>query len=337
MKGKAVPWQPRVAFEGSLLAQKEADLGFKAPGRLASIKAKVGDKVTAGRVLATLETSEAQAQLAAAEAQLAAAEAQAALAEDSAKRTAQVVESGAQSAAVGVQAEKQKQLAAAQAKAARAQGDLARTTLGNHALSAPFAGTIVRAPNAPGAVVQPGAPLFHLADLSILKLVGTVSPDDARFVKIGTPIDVLGDDGKTVVAKGKVTAVVPALDAATKRLPVEATIANEGTEPLIAGTIVRASLVGAAPVNVLSYPHTVLRPGSQNQVLVVRQGKLAVQPIDHVVAPDGSLLVRKGITAEDDVVLQPWPEATEGQAVTLATLPTPPTAAAKGEKAGATP
>src|SRR5262245_51684691 len=111
LRGGAATWDPAVPFEGTLSAQKEADLGFKAPGRLAQIRAKVGDKVRAGQVLATLSVDEAQAQLAAAQAQLAAARAQAALATDSAKRTAQVVATGAQSEAAGVQAEKQKQLA----------------------------------------------------------------------------------------------------------------------------------------------------------------------------------------------------------------------------------
>ena len=322
VRGTATSWQPAVPFEGSLSAQKDADLGFKTPGRLAQIKVKVGDRVPAGRVLATLETGEAQAQLAAVQAQLVAAQAQAALASDGARRTALVVQSGAQSEAAGVQAEKQKQLAEAQMNAAHAQSDLARTALANHTLQAPFAGTITRAPTAPGAVVAPGAALFHLADLSTLKLVGTVSPDDARLVKVGTEVQVLGDDGQTVVAHGKVSAIIPSLDAATKRLPVEATVANErdteGREPLLAGAVVRATLKGAAPVTVLSFPHTILRPGSQNEVLVVRAGKLAVRPIEHVVAPDGSLLVRRGIDPQDDVVLAPWPEAHTGQVVTLA-------------------
>jgi RND family efflux transporter MFP subunit len=322
VRGRSMSWQAAVPFEGSLSAHKDADLGFKTPGRLAQIKVKVGDRVAVGRVLATLETGEAEAQLAAAEAQLAAAQAQSALANDGARRTALMVKSGAQSEAVGVQAEKQRQLAEAQMNAVRAQGDLARTALTNHTLQAPFAGTITRAPTAPGAVVAPGAPLFHLADLGTLKLVGTVSPDDARLVKVGTAVEVLSDDGRSVVASGKVSAIIPALDAATKRLPVEATINNdrnpEGREPLLAGAVVRATLKGAVPITVLAFPHTVLRPGTQNEVLVVRDGKLAVRQIEHVIAADGDLLVRRGLDAKDDVVLLPWPEAHEGQVVTLA-------------------
>ncbi|HEY0714253.1 MAG TPA: efflux RND transporter periplasmic adaptor subunit, partial [Polyangia bacterium] len=269
VRGTSTPWQPVVPFEGSLSAQREADLGFKTPGRLARIHVKVGDRVTAGKTLATLETNEAQAQLTAAQAQMAAAEAQAALAADAARRTAQVVKSGAQSEATGVQAEKQNQLAEAQMNAARAQAELARTSLANHNLQAPFAGIVTKAPTAPGSVVAPGVPLFHVADLGTLKLVGTVSPDDARFVQVGTPVEIQSDDGKAVLAKGQVSAVVPALDAQTKRLPVEATVANNPEQPLLAGALVRAVLRGGASVTVLSYPHTVLRPGSQNEVLVV--------------------------------------------------------------------
>jgi membrane fusion protein (multidrug efflux system) len=318
VRGKVTPWQPVVPFEGSLSAQREADLGFKAPGRLARIMAKVGDRVPAGKTLATLEPNEAQAQLAAAQAQVAAAEAQAALAADAARRTAQVVKSGAQSEATGVQAEKQNQLAEAQMSAARAQAELARTSLTNHTLLTPFAGIVTRAPSAPGAVVAPGVPLFHIADLATLKLVGTVNPDDARFVKVGTPVEIRSDDGKTILAKGQVSAVVPALDAQTKRLPVEATIANNPNEPLLAGSLVRAVLRGGKTVDVLAYPHTVLRPGSQNEVLIVHSGKISVRHIEHTVAEDGTLLVRKGLSPEDEVLLTPWPEAQEGQVVTIA-------------------
>jgi RND family efflux transporter MFP subunit len=320
VRGAATPWDPAVPFEGTLSAAKEADLGFKAPGRLAQIKVKVGDKVRAGQLLATLSVEEARAQLAAAQAQLAAARAQEALAADAAKRTAQVVATGAQSEAAGVQAEKQKQLAQAQLEAAAAQANLARTALANHTLTAPFAGTITRAPNAPGAVVAPGLPLFHLADLATLKLTGTVTAEDARVVKTGAAVEVLGDGAgsKQVIARGAVTAVVPALDPATKRVPVEASVANDGAEPLLAGTLVRATLRGGKPVTVLSYPQAVLRPGSQNEVLVAAGGKLAVRRIDHVVATDGSLLVRRGLSPDDQVVARPWPEAADGTAVVVA-------------------
>src|SRR5262245_25554707 len=69
-------WKPKVTLEGTLKPAHESDLAFKVPGRLQSVRAKLGDKVRAGEALATLEAHEAEAQLKAAEAQVRAAEAQ---------------------------------------------------------------------------------------------------------------------------------------------------------------------------------------------------------------------------------------------------------------------
>jgi RND family efflux transporter MFP subunit len=313
-------WVPRLPLEGSLTPLREADLGFKVPGKLASIKVKVGDKVRAGQVLATLEENEAAVQLQAAQAQLQAAEAQAALAADSARRTESVVSSGAQSEAVGVQAREQRKLAEAQRDAARAQVEAARRSRVNHTLNAPFAGTVTRVPSAPGAVVAPGVPLFHLSDLSTLKLVGTVTESDAPHAKVGATVEVLSHAGDEAVARGKVAAVVPALDPQTKRVPVEVLIAA-GESPLLAGSLVRARIVGGQVVSVLKLPAGVLRPGSQDEVLVVNGGKLSVRRVEHSVAPDGALLVRRGLTSEDAVVAKPWPEAREGLAVRVGARP----------------
>jgi RND family efflux transporter MFP subunit len=324
VRGEPVSWVPRVPLEGSLSPQREAELGFKVPGRLAAIKVKVGDRIRAGQVLATLDVAEAAVQLQAAEAQLAAAEAQAALAGDAARRTETVVSSGAQSEAVGVQAREQRKLAEAQRDAARAQVEAARRAHGNHTLAAPFAGTITRVPPAPGAVVAPGAPLFHLSDLSILKLVGTVSESDAGYARVGAEVEVLGAVSDEVVAKGKVAAVVPALDPQTKRVPVEVTIANanaragEASGPgLLAGALVRARIVGGQPIPVLRLPAGVLRPGSQDEVLVVKENRLLVRRVEHTVAADGSLQVRRGLAAGDAVLARPWPEAREGMPVSV--------------------
>jgi RND family efflux transporter MFP subunit len=320
VNGTAGTWVPRLPLEGSLSPLREADLGFKVPGRLAAIKVRVGDKVRAGQVLATLEEAEAAVQLQAAQAQLQAAEAQAALATDSARRTQVMVSSGAQSEAAGVQAQQQHKLAEAQRDAARAQVEAARRSRVNHTLTAPFAGTVTKVPTAAGAVVAPGMPLFHLSDLSTLKLVGTVSEGDAPHAKVGATVEILSNAGDEVVARGKVVAVVPALDPQTKRVPVEVLIAA-GESPLLAGALVRARIVGAQPLPVVRLPAGVLRPGSQDEVLVVHQGKLSVRRVEHAIAPDGSLQVRRGVSPSDAVLAQPWPEARDGLAVRVGDKP----------------
>jgi len=319
VRGVRSTWEARIPFEGSLTPAQEADVGFKTAGRIASVRVKVGDRVRAGAVLAALDSREAEAQLAAAEAQVQATEAQLALAQDAERRTAAIVSSGAQAEASGVEARQRRALADAQLAAARAQLALARAHLANHALNAPFAGTITRSLTGAGGIVapgMPGAPQFHLVDLSTLKLVGTVNEQDAALVKVGAEVELPRAGGRTV--RGKVVAVVGALDPATKRVPVEAVLENDREQPLLAGALSRASIKGTRPVEVLVLPHGALRPGSQDEVMIVKGDRLSGRRIDFVTDRNGSLLVRGGLDAGDAVVATPWAEAREGDPVRVA-------------------
>lgn len=63
-------------FASGTVEATEADLSFRLPGRIAEVRAREGDRVTAGDLLASLETRELEANLSAAQAQLATARAQ---------------------------------------------------------------------------------------------------------------------------------------------------------------------------------------------------------------------------------------------------------------------
>jgi RND family efflux transporter MFP subunit len=315
-KGAPTTWQPVVALEGSVSAGQEVDLGFKVSGRIAKLHVRLGDRVRAGATLASLEDREARAQLAAAEAQARAADAQLALAGDAKARVETLVQAGAQSQATGVQSTKQHELAAAQLDAARAQGELARSYLESHTLRAPFEGTITRAPGGPGAVVNPMSPMnavFHLVDARSLKLAGTIAERELGVVKPGDTVNVRVGDREVT---GKLAAVVGATDMMTRRVPIEAVLDNDGAAPLLPGQFVRATIHGGAPVPVLSLPSTALRPGSQDEVFVVRDGKLAVRRIVFAQGEGGKLLVRDGLAASDDIVVAPAADWRDGDAVT---------------------
>ncbi|NLE88091.1 MAG: efflux RND transporter periplasmic adaptor subunit [Myxococcales bacterium] len=313
VRGTAETALPTVVFEGTLQAVEQAELGFKVSGRLARLEVAVGDRIKRGAVLARLDAGEAAAQVKSAEAALRAAEAQLFLAKDSETRTQRVVREGVQPESFGVQATQQRSLAEAQRDGAAAQLVLARQNLANHAIVAPFDGTVTRAPEGTGAVVSPGVPLFHIADLSRLKLVGSVSSNDADLVRVGAEVEILA--GGRTAAQGKVTAVVAALDESTKRVPVQAVIENTDGSGLIAGTLVRARVTGTEPVPVVRLPHTVLKPGTQDEIFVVEDDKLVGRRISFEIAEDGALLVRRGVKVEEAVVAEPWPEAKSGDVV----------------------
>ena len=315
VQGTPETWQPVVEFEGSLQAAQSAALGFKVNGRVNSVRVKLGQVVRAGTLLGTLDSSEAAAQVRSADAQLRAAQAQLALAEDTAHRTASMVSTGALSEAMGVQSSQQKSLAIAQLDAARAGLALSQVTLQNQSLVAPFAGTVTRVPDGVGAVVSPSAIEFELMDLSRLKLKGSIGESDANLVHPGSLVQVEGAQGAVT---GVVTALLGAVDPNTRRVPLEALLDNgKDATALRSGSFVRASIQGGAPLSVLRLPHEALRPGSQDEVLVVRNSALVAERVTYALGKDGSLLVRSGLIASDPVVFSPKPEAKTGDRVVV--------------------
>jgi RND family efflux transporter MFP subunit len=312
--GTSETWAPKIPLEGTLAAVRESAVGFRVPGRVQSIKVKVGDKVKEGQVLGTLDASEASGQVVAAQAQLRAAQAQLALAEDAERRTSTMVASGGLPEAQGVQSKNEKALAAANADGAQARLDLARVQLSNHTVKAPFSGTVTKAPNGVGGVVMGNGSEFYVSDLSSLKLVGTIGEGDATLVHLGQPVEIATANGPVV---GKVTSILGQVDAATRRVPVEAQVDSKSISNLFANSFVRASIGGGTPIQVVRLPRSVLRPGSQDEAFVVQNGVLQSRHIAFVNAGDGTILVRTGLTAEDEVLLTPAPETKEGDKVVV--------------------
>jgi hypothetical protein len=87
---------------------------------------------------------------------------------------------------------------------------------------------------------------------------------------------------------------------------------------LRAGAFVQAHVDAKSEIDVVRLPHEVLRPGSQDEVLVVLDGgRLDVRRVVFSIDKDGTLLVRRGITASDKLVAKPKPEAKAGDVVTV--------------------
>lgn len=317
LHGEPATWTPKVPFDGTLQPIQEANLAFKATGPLAKLNVKIGDFVKKGDLLAALDATEAHAQSNAAAAQIKAAKAQLVLAKDNAERTAAMVKSGAAPEVQQTQASGQLDLVSAQLEGAQAQLALAGANVKNHTLYAPFSGYVTMAPTALGGLVAAGMPVFQMKDVSRLRLVGTVNELDVSLVKVGAEVGVrLESANKTVTAK--VTAVLPAVDPATRRIVVEAELPNDGAEPILAGSFVRAHIAGGSALPVIKLPASALRPGAQDEILVVEKGKLRVAKIVFTRGDGGALLVRSGVTASDTVLANPPPEAKDGQAVEVA-------------------
>lgn len=308
----AMRWTPRVDLTGTLKPWRDADVGFETGGRLVRVSAAIGDKVTAGQTLAVLDASRAAAQVGQAESQVAAGEANLALAQDNLKRTEALAATKSVPDSQVEQARQQVALAKAQLAGAHASTRLAQSGSAVHSINAPFAGIVTKAPTGIGSIVNAGVPLVHVEDTSRFRLSGTIGEEDVGLVANGAVVKILYRER---VVDGKVIAVVPSLDQATRRAPVEIEVPNETSNPLLAWSFVRARILGAAETEALRLPALARRPGSQDEVVKVENGKAKIAKVSFAVDEDGSLVVQRGLAAGDEIVVSPNPETRDGDPI----------------------
>jgi RND family efflux transporter MFP subunit len=163
-----------VSASAIIVPLKKADLSFANVGRVKAVNVKVGDQVTAGKVLVELDTTLLEAKVKEAEANLTAAQVQV----NYLKR-------------VGTD---EVHLESAQAEADRAQAllDSANATLAAQSnLVAPFDGTVAAVEISPAETVVPGRVIITMGDFSKLKVeTKDLSERDVPRVQIGQTANV---------------------------------------------------------------------------------------------------------------------------------------------------
>ena len=167
--GKQATDANSVSASAIIVPLNDVQLSFSSVGRVTSVDVKVGDKVTAGQTLVTLDTTILEAKVREAEANVLAADAQ--------------IRYLNRLAIDALHFE------SAQADLARAQAllDSAKATLLTQStLTAPFDGTIVSVDIAPAETVVPGQIVIILGDLSKYQIETTdLSERDVTRVQIG--------------------------------------------------------------------------------------------------------------------------------------------------------
>ena len=150
-------------FSAVVEARDETRLGFRAAGKVTNRQADIGQRVTAGQVLASLDVSDYQLAVTAAADQLRAAQVDAKQQQVDAERLARLLKDGS----VG-QADTERQRARAEAaEALQAQASsqlaLAKNRAGYTELTAPFSGVITAISFETGQIVAEGQPVLSLA------------------------------------------------------------------------------------------------------------------------------------------------------------------------------
>lgn len=299
-------YRPEIELTGSLSPIASVQLGFMVGGRVESMAVTRGQAVTAGQSIARLDTDLASAQLAQAEAAAKGAEAQLAAGEAAFARATALFEGKGmseqqfQDAKAGVEAGR------AGVEQARAAARLARANLGFHTLKSPIAGVVSSGPDNPGAVVGPGSPLFVIEDLSALLLKAT-APETSVWLKEGLSATVIAGSG--ITAPATVSRVIPSLDPATRRLPVELRL-DSPPAGVRAHSFARAKVQSDADADAFSVPALAVVARPDFVVFALPKGAPDGQaptrvPVTVVAQQGERSLVTGALTEGDRVVVDP--------------------------------
>ena len=258
-KARPESWETALPAVGSLEAVQGVTIAAELPGKVAHIAFTPGTKVQAGTILLQQDTSSE-------EAQLQAAEAQAALAKVNFERFRTLVETNAVSKAAYDEGEAKHKEAVAQAKTIRAA--IAKKTI-----RAPFSGRLgIRLVNL-GQILKEGEPIVSLQALDPIFINFMLPQQELARIQPGFAVRITSDALPDQTVTGKITAINPQADNATRNVRMQATAANKD-ERLRPGMFATVAVVLPGKNQVLAIPATaVLAAPYGDSVFVVEEQK----------------------------------------------------------------
>ena len=236
-------WENSLSATGSLAAVQGVTVAAEMAGKIEKLAFEPGTSVKAGDLLVQLDTSTE-------EAQLRAAEAGAALAKANLQRARELRESSTNSPA-------ELDAVDAQAKQAAAQADTIRAIIAKKTIRAPFPGRLgLRLVNL-GQILREGDAITTLQTLDPIYVNFSLPQQRLAQLTVGTAVRVKTDAAPGQTFEGKINAISPEIDPATRNVRVQATIAN-GDEKLRGGMFATVEVVLASQTKALAIPVTAI-------------------------------------------------------------------------------
>lgn len=263
--------QQVVPVSGALRALHTAVIKARVPGELQGLTKREGDVVRAGEVLARVDPTEGQARVRQAEQQAQAALAQVQIAQRALSNNQALVGQGFISATALDTA--QANLAAAQAnhRAAQAALDIARKSLADAVLTAPFSGQVSARIANNGERVGVDARILELIDTSAFELEAALSPADATAVQVGQSVS-LNVEGQPQALAARVARISPSVQPGSRSVLVYLQVAP--APGLRQGLFAQGHIVVATAQGVAVPQSAVRNDKPQPYVQLVEQGKV---------------------------------------------------------------
>ena len=310
-----------VSLPGTLQGYVQSPIAARASGYLKRWTHDIGSRVAKGALLAEIEAPEIDQQLS----QAIAAREQTASSLGLAKSTRERWEALKKRDAVSQQELDEKRSGEVQATANLAAADAnverLRQLEGFKRVVAPFAGVITRRNVDVGDLIEAGGGagrvLFTLTQTDPLRVYIYVPQAYSQLVKPGQEVSITQAELRGRVFRGTVARTAGSIDAATRTMQVEIQLPNRDGL-LLPGAYVQAALPLAASKALVIPANTLMIRGAGTLVAVVgADGRIKLKPIKVGRNYGQTVEVIDGVSATDQLVLNPSDSLGEGDTVTV--------------------
>lgn len=279
-----------IELSGTVEPLRSVGVNAQAGGALVSVNVEEGTYVQRGAVLARLDASELEAQVASARANWEVA--RDAFARAQQLRDRQVITQAEYDAARAAEA------------AARASLDQLRTRVGYMVVRAPASGVVTEKLVETGAVVGAQTKLFTIAEVSTLVTRVGVSELDVGSLRDGQGARVMLDAYPGQRFEGRIRRIFPSADPTTRLVPVEVALTGQAATAARPGFLARVAFALGARDGVLLVPASaVVGQAGAQQVFIVENGKAERRSVQTGLSSEGRVEIVSGLREGEAVVV----------------------------------
>jgi HlyD family secretion protein len=316
---------------GYVVAQRKAAVASKATGRLVYLGVVEGDKVKKGEIIAKIDNSDIEADLAEAKANLELNKASLDDAKKNYERQKALFKAGAvpQNTLDDAETNYKKVLASIDVAKARVQQE--QVALENTLIRAPFDGTVLTKNADVGEMVVPmgagvnaRAAVVTIADMSSLQVEADVSESNIEKVSVGQPCQISLDAYPNVYYEGHVAKIIPTADRSKGTVTVKVAFNkyDKRVLPEMSAKIVFLQNKEKKDVSnekaILVIPSSALAERNGKQVVfIVKDGKAVEIPVQTGNNFGEFIQITSGLSAGDQIIDDVNKNITDGTKVSV--------------------
>ena len=304
-------------YSGTIQGRYEKNLAFQVGGKILSRNVQVGDRVSAGQILMTIDPKDVAEQNRSADAQVQSALAQLNLAKSNLERYSELFSQNAVAEATLENYQTQYDAALATYKAAVAQAEQTKNALGYTNLVADASGVISAVNAEVGQVVAAGQTILTLIQTNEFEVAANIPENKISEIKIEQPCEIKFWANNQIV-EGRVREISPVADSTSRTFPVKISLQNFSAENIQLGMTVTVNFISqkVSQQEIILPLSAIYQTAEKKQVWLVKDNKVSLKEIAATDFENNSVKVR-GLSKGDLVVVAGVNKLREGQEVRI--------------------